>query len=70
MEALITTLTDQITPVIVTHNLGQARRIAQTIAFFGYFDGAGRLIEYGPAQQMFEASNDPAVAKYLHGTDD
>lgn len=70
VEELIASLAGRITPVMVTHNLAQARRIAQTLAVFGYRKGAGTLIGHGPAQQMFAGSNDPAVAKYLLGADD
>jgi len=65
VEDQIASLTDRITPVVVTHNLAQARRIAHTVAVFGYKDGVGTVLDHGPAGRMFAGSNDPAVAKYL-----
>jgi phosphate transport system ATP-binding protein len=53
--------------VIVTHNLAQARRIADEVAVFWVQNGAGRLIECGPVSQVFGAPRDPLTAAYVNG---
>jgi len=35
----------------VTHNLVQARRIADEVALFWVRDGAGRLVEHAPRER-------------------
>jgi len=67
VEDFIASLRGRYTIVIVTHNLAQARRIADHVALFWVQQGAGRLIESGPAQQMFEAPRDPLTAAYISG---
>lgn len=49
IEELIDKLRDRFTIAIVTHNLQQAARIAQTTAFFHL----GELLEVGDTQQVF-----------------
>ena len=67
VEDLIVRLRGRYTVVIVTHNLAQARRIADDAALFWVHDGAGRLIESGTAQQFFEAPRDSLTAAYISG---
>lgn len=67
VEDLISQLRNRVTLVIVTHNLAQARRIADHVACFWVQDGAGRLIEYGSAQQMFDSPRQAITAEYLSG---
>lgn len=67
VEDLIASLRERLTIVIVTHNLAQARRIADDVAVFWIRDGAGRLIESGPAGEVFGAPQDETAAAYLHG---
>jgi phosphate transport system ATP-binding protein len=68
VEDLIKNLRPRYTLVVATHNLAQARRIADHAAVFWVHAGAGRLIEHGPVKQVFEAPRDPLTAAYLHGT--
>ena len=68
VESLIESLRGRYTIVIVTHNLAQARRIADDVAVFWLRDGAGEIIEHGPAEQVFAAPADPVAAAYLAGT--
>ncbi len=68
VESLIARLRGRYTIVIVTHNLAQARRIADDVAVFWLRDGAGEIIEHGPAEQVFTAPADPVAAAYLAGT--
>jgi phosphate transport system ATP-binding protein len=63
IEALITTLTPQITVVIVTHNLAQARRVADRTIFLN----AGRLVETGDTEQLFEHPAHEETARYVNG---
>ncbi len=67
MEDLIVRLRERFTLLIVTHNLAQARRIADHVACFWMQHGAGRLIECGPARQVFESPQQPLTADYVNG---
>ncbi len=67
VEDLIASLRQRYTVVIVTHNLAQARRIADYTALFWAQNGAGRLIEYGPVAQIFEAPKEALTAAYISG---
>lgn len=67
VEDLIARLRGCYTIVIVTHNLAQARRIADYAALFWVHNEAGRLIETGPAKQIFEEPHDPVTAAYVSG---
>lgn len=67
IEDLIRELTGRYTIVIVTHNLAQARRIADQAVIFWFRDGAGEIVEQGPAAQVFDSPQDPDAAAYLQG---
>lgn len=67
VEDLIVNLRGQVTLIIVTHNLAQARRIADHIAFFWSCDGVGQLIEYDTAQAIFETPAHELTAAYISG---
>lgn len=67
VEKLIASLRDRVTIVIATHNLAQARRIADVAAVFWQRDGVGTVIESGPAAQVFNAPQAPEAADYLSG---
>jgi phosphate transport system ATP-binding protein len=67
VEDLIASLQGKYTVLIVTHNLAQARRIADHIAFFWSFNGVGHLVEHGPAQQIFESPKKDLTAAYISG---
>jgi phosphate transport system ATP-binding protein len=67
VEELIVSLRGRCTIVAVTHNLAQARRIADEVAVFWNLEGRGRLIEVGPAGQIFEAPRHPLTASYFQG---
>jgi tungstate transport system ATP-binding protein len=49
--------------VLVTHDIGQARRLAQTVVFVH----AGRVTEPAPADCFFDAPASPAAAAFLAG---
>ncbi|HMS84116.1 MAG TPA: phosphate ABC transporter ATP-binding protein [Nitrospira sp.] len=67
VEDLIVNLRGRYTILIVTHNLAQARRIADYAAVFWVQNGAGRLIETGTARQVFDEPRDPLTAAYISG---
>lgn len=67
VEALIKNLRESFTMVIVTHNLAQARRLADNVAVFWVRDGAGEIIEQGPTEQIFNTPANPVTADYLAG---
>lgn len=67
VEDLILSLKGKVTVAIVTHNLAQARRIADQAAVFWVREGAGALVESGQAGQVFSSPTDPDAAMYLSG---
>lgn len=67
IEDLIDGLRGRLTVVIVTHNLNQARRIADYAAFFWMKSGTGRLIEHGSKQQIFDSPHDALTESYVNG---
>jgi len=67
VEDLIQRLRGRYTVVIVTHNLAQARRIANYAAFFWMKERIGKLIEFGRCQPLFETPAHPLTAAYVSG---
>ena len=67
VEDLILRLRGAYTVVIVTHNLAQAKRIANYAAFFWMKERVGKLIEFGHSQQLFEAPTDSLTEAYVNG---
>lgn len=63
IEALIRSLTDRLTVIVVTHDLAQAARIGDHTALF--FDG--RLIEAGPTQELFSTPKHEETVRYISG---
>lgn len=63
IEDLCLRLKQNYTIVMVTHNMQQARRIADDTAFFWM----GHLVEYGDTRQIFEAPKDEKTAAYVSG---
>jgi phosphate transport system ATP-binding protein len=68
VETHIRSLKGRYTIALVTHNLAQARRLADEVAVFWVRDGAGTLIEHGPADGVFHSPRDATAAAYLDGT--
>ena len=68
VEDLIGRLSGRYTIVIVTHNLAQARRIANYAAFFWVKERAGQLVEFGRCQHIFETPRHELTAAYVNGT--
>lgn len=67
VEDLITELRGKYTIVIVTHNLPQARRIADYVAFFWMQDNAGAMIEYGSTEKVFNEPANGLTEAYIKG---
>ena len=67
VEDLIVSLRGRYTLLIVTHNLAQAKRIADKAALFWVQDNVGQLIESGPVKQIFEYPQHPLTAAYVTG---
>jgi phosphate transport system ATP-binding protein len=67
VEELLLGLRGRYTIVIVTHNLAQARRLAEDVAVFWSENGQGRIIEQGPVAQVFSQPKHELTAGYLRG---
>ncbi len=63
IEELIVRLREEVAIVIVTHNLQQAYRVADNVAFM-YL---GDLVEYGPTDQIFHAPTQHRTREYVGG---
>ncbi|HEX9473354.1 MAG TPA: phosphate ABC transporter ATP-binding protein PstB [Steroidobacteraceae bacterium] len=63
IEELITTLREQVTVLIVTHNMQQAARLSDYTAFM-YF---GELVEYDEAAKIFTNPAKKATEDYITG---
>jgi phosphate transport system ATP-binding protein len=63
IEELIDELKRNFTIAIVTHNLQQAARIADQVAFFFL----GELVEIGPSAQIFTAPKERRTQEYITG---
>lgn len=63
IEELIMELKKEYTIVIVTHNMQQAARIADSTAFFLN----GELIEHGPTSEIFTNPKDKRTEDYITG---
>lgn len=67
VEELIGRLRGRLTVVIVTHNLAQARRIANYAAFFWMTERVGQLIEFGQCIKLFESPKNALTQAYVSG---
>ena len=63
VERLIREMVPALTIIIVTHNLGQARRLSDTTMFF--YDG--HLIEHGPTKELFGSPVHYDTQRYVNG---
>jgi phosphate transport system ATP-binding protein len=68
IEETIKELADEVTIVIVTHNMQQAGRVSHQCAFFLAEQGTpGVIVEYGPTEAMFREPQDPRTSDYVQG---
>jgi len=63
LEATMQRLKEDFVLILVTHNVGQAARVSDRIAFLH----AGRLVEVGPTEEMLERPKDPLTAQFITG---
>src|SRR5271170_3560337 len=63
IEALIRSLASRLTVIMVTHNLAQARRIADSTIFLYQ----GHMVEHGDTEQVFENPAHEETAHYVGG---
>jgi phosphate transport system ATP-binding protein len=63
IEELIDELKTRYTIVIVTHNMQQAARVANSTAFML----SGELVEHGPTSKIFTAPKDERTERYVTG---
>jgi phosphate transport system ATP-binding protein len=63
IEELIVGLRESVAVVIVTHNLQQAQRVADHVAFMHL----GELVEYGIAEQVFDQPRQQRTRDYIGG---
>ncbi len=61
IESLLLELRGRYTLVIVTHNIAQARRLADYVMFMWL----GELVEHGPAQTFFNEPKETLTQEYL-----
>ncbi len=67
VEDLIIRLRGDYTVIIVTHNLAQAKRVANYAAFFWMKERVGKLIEFGQCQHLFDTPQHELTAAYISG---
>jgi phosphate transport system ATP-binding protein len=68
IEETMSDLVQQVTIVIVTHNMQQAARVSDQCAFFLAEQGTpGAIVEHGPTELMFGNPQDPRTSDYVHG---
>ena len=63
IEELMAELKENVTMVLVTHNMAQAARVSDFTAFL-YL---GELVEFGPTQKLFTVPEDKRTEEYLTG---
>jgi phosphate transport system ATP-binding protein len=63
IEEQIVSLRESVAVVIVTHNLQQAFRVADHVAFMHL----GELVEYGTSEQVFDSPRETRTRDYISG---
>jgi phosphate transport system ATP-binding protein len=69
IEELIVRLKERHTVVLVTHNIPQARRVADWLACLCVNDEAGEVVETAPCDRMLDAPACRAVVEFLKNMD-
>jgi phosphate transport system ATP-binding protein len=68
IEDTIREIVEDVTIVIVTHNMQQAQRCSdQTVFFLSEEDRPGHIVEAGPTEQLFGNPVDPRTNDYING---
>jgi len=65
IEELIKDLAERMTIIVVTHNLSQARRVADYVALFWKMDGCGRVVEFDKVENFFSQPKTEIAKTYL-----
>jgi phosphate transport system ATP-binding protein len=65
IEDLIVRLKTKHTLVLVTHNLRQATRLADTLVFVGVRDGAGQVLATGIPHEVLSRTDLPELTAFL-----
>ncbi len=63
VEATLRRLKEEIVLVLVTHNVGQAARVSERVAFLH----SGRLVEIGPTAEVLERPRNPLTEEFITG---
>lgn len=67
IEELLSALKERLSLVLVTHNLAQARRLADRVALFWVKEGCGFVVEDGPAERVFTSPASDVAQAYFAG---
>ena len=68
IEETMLELAQEVTIVIVTHNMQQAQRVSQQCAFFLASQGKpGVIVEHGDTEMMFSSPQDARTFDYVNG---
>ena len=68
IEETMLELVNDVTIVIVTHNMQQAQRVSTQCAFFLASQGTpGLIVEHGDTEAMFDSPIDPRTFDYVNG---
>jgi phosphate transport system ATP-binding protein len=67
IEDTINSLKENMTIVIVTHNMQQAARVSDRTAFFLSDGGPGQLVEVGETTEIFSRPKDQRTENYVSG---
>jgi phosphate transport system ATP-binding protein len=68
IEETMADMVQDVTIVIVTHNMQQAQRVSNQCAFFlAEENSPGYIVEHGPTDAMFSNPQDPRTADYVSG---
>ncbi len=63
VEATLQRLKEEIVLVLVTHNVGQAARVSDRVAFLH----SGRMVELGATAEVLERPRDPLTEQFITG---
>jgi phosphate transport system ATP-binding protein len=68
IEQTIRDISNDVTVVIVTHNMQQAQRVSHDCAFFLAAENTpGHIVETGPTERIFSEPDDPRTLDYVRG---
>lgn len=67
VEEALGGLSGRVTRLVVTHNLGQARRLAQDVVCLWPGDVGATVAQQGPVARVLDAPDHPALAAWVSG---